>query len=158
MESTDMTPAVPVRTLDVVKIMAAIPHRFPFLLIDRLDIIEEEKRAIGRKCVTMNEQFFLGHFPGFPIMPGVLIIEALAQTACALMFSRPDFKNKLAFFMGMEEIKFRKPVTPGDVVELHVEMLRIGSRAGKAKGVAKVNGEVTTEGLFTFAIADRPAA
>jgi 3-hydroxyacyl-[acyl-carrier-protein] dehydratase len=137
--------------------MEAIPHRFPFLLVDRVDIMEEGKKAIGRKCVTINEPFFQGHFPGFPIMPGVLIVEALAQTACALMFSRDEMKGKLAFFMGLEEIKFRKPVVPGDVLELHIEMIRSGSRAGKAKGIAQVNGEVATEGVFSFAITDRTA-
>ncbi len=155
MDSPEQSQTKPVRTMNVQQIMDAIPHRFPFLLIDRLDVIEEGKIAIGRKCVTMNEQFFQGHFPGYPIMPGVLIIEALAQTACALMFSKADMKGKLAFFMGIDEVKFRKPVTPGDVVELHVEMLRMGSRAGKAKGIGKVAGEVATEGVFTFAIADR---
>jgi 3-hydroxyacyl-[acyl-carrier-protein] dehydratase len=140
MEETTTPAPVPVRTMNILQIMDAIPHRFPFLLIDHLDVIEEGKRAIARKCVTMNEQFFQGHFPGHPIMPGVLIVEAMAQAACALMFSRPEFKNKLAFFMGMEEIKFRKPVGPGDVLLLDVEMLRAGGRAGKAKGVATVNG------------------
>ena len=153
METTEQKS--PVRTMNINQIMDAIPHRFPFLLIDRVDVIEEGKTAVGRKCVTMNEHFFQGHFPGFPIMPGVLIIEAMAQTACAMMFSRPEMKNKLAFFMGMEAIKFRRPVTPGDVLELHVEMLRSGSRAGKAKGVGKVNGEVTTEAEFSFAITDK---
>ena len=145
----------PLRTMDINQIMAAIPHRFPFLLIDRVDIIEDDKKAIGRKCVTMNEQFFQGHFPGRPIMPGVLIIEAMAQTSCAVMLSKPEFKGKLAFFMGMEEIKFRKPVVPGDVLELHVELLRVGSRAGKVKGVGIVNGEIVSEATFSFAFAEK---
>lgn len=157
MDSQIPAAAKPLRTLDVNKIMELIPHRYPFLLIDRVDIIEEEKKAVGRKCVTMNEHFFQGHFPGHPIMPGVLIIEALAQTACALMFSKPEMKGKLAFFMGIEEVKFRRPVVPGDVLELHVEMLRVGSRAGKAKGAAVVNGDTATECVFSFAIADRTA-
>ena len=153
--TTSDSPRQPIRSMDLNAIMDAIPHRFPFLLIDRLDVIEEGKSAVGYKGVTFNEQFFQGHFPGHPIMPGVLIVEAMAQTACALMFSQDAFRGKLAFFMGMEEIKFRKPVVPGGLLELHVEMLRIGSRAGKAKGVAKFNGEVATEAVFSFAIADR---
>jgi beta-hydroxyacyl-ACP dehydratase FabZ len=155
MDQNETANVKPVRSMNIQQIMDAIPHRFPFLLVDRIDVIEEGKLAVGRKCVTMNEQFFQGHFPGYPIMPGVLIIEAMAQTACALMFSRPEMKNKLAFFMGIDEVKFRKPVTPGDVVEMHIEMLRTGSRAGRAKGIAKVGGETATEATFSFAIADK---
>lgn len=151
-----MTNQRPIRSLDINQIMKIIPHRFPFLLIDRIDIIEEGKKAVGYKGITYNEHHFQGHFPGFPIMPGVLIVEALAQTACAMMLSKDEFKNKLALFLGMEEIKFRKPVTPGSLLELHVELLRIGSRAGKAKGTAMINGEVATEAVFSFVLADKP--
>jgi 3-hydroxymyristoyl/3-hydroxydecanoyl-(acyl carrier protein) dehydratase len=104
----------------------------------------------------MNEPFFVGHFPGRPIMPGVLIIEALAQTACVLMLRRPDLKGKLAFFMGIEEAKFRKPVVPGDLLELRIEVLRAGGRVGKVRGEAFVGGEMTTEANFTFIITERP--
>lgn len=148
-------PRKPVRTMDINAIMAAIPHRFPFLLIDRVDVMEEGKLAVGRKCVSMNEHFFQGHFPGHPIMPGVLIIEALAQTACALFLSRPEYSNKLAFFMGITDVKFRRPVVPGDVLELNVDVLKAGGRAGKARGEAKVNGELATEAEFTFALVDK---
>src|SRR5579872_3803275 len=118
-------------TLDYDALKRTIPHRFPFLLIDRVTITDPEKSAVGLKCVSGNEPFFQGHFPEHAIMPGVLIVEALAQVACALFLSRPELKNKLAFFMGMEEIKFRKPVVPGDRLELKIELLKMRDRFGK---------------------------
>src|SRR5262249_44978730 len=116
-------PAAPVRTLDIDAIKKAIPHRYPFLLVDRVDVTEEDKHAVGTKCVTINEEFFVGHFPDFPIMPGVLILEALAQTACVMLLSKPGMEGKQPFFMGIDGAKFRLPVRPGMVLKLHVEIL-----------------------------------
>jgi len=147
--------AAPVRVMDVLAIQKAIPHRYPFLLIDKVEVIEEEKKAIGTKCVTVNEAFFQGHFPGHPIMPGVLIIEAMAQTACALIFSRSGFENKLAFFLGIDNAKFRSPALPGSVLKLHVEMLRLGGRAGKFKGEAYIDGILCTQAEMSFALVDK---
>ncbi len=139
------------------QIKKAIPHRFPFLLVDRVTITEPDKSAVGIKCVSGNEPFFPGHFPEQAIMPGVLIVEAMAQVACVLFLSKPENSNKLAFFMGMEEIKFRKPVTPGDRLELKIEILSLRSKFGKAKGEAYVDGHLTTEAQFSFAIVDKPS-
>jgi beta-hydroxyacyl-ACP dehydratase FabZ len=150
------TTAAP-KSLSITDIMAIIPHRPPFLLVDKAVIVEPEKKIVAYKGVTMNEPFFVGHFPGKPIMPGVLIVEALAQAACVLLLARPDLKNKLAFFMGIDGVKFRKPVGPGDMLELKVEILRAGGRVGKAKGEAFVSGELASECEFTFVVADKPA-
>ena len=141
--------------LDFETIKKTIPHRFPFLLIDRVTITEVEKSATGIKCVSGNEPFFQGHFPERAIMPGVLIVEAMAQVACTLFLSRPAYKDKLAFFMGIEEIKFRKPVVPGDRMELKVEIIKLRDRFGKAKGEAYVDGQLVTESTFSFALVDK---
>ena len=146
----------PVRTLGAADIEKTIPHRFPFLLVDKVDILEPKKRAIGTKGTTMNEHFFQGHFPGHPIMPGVLIVEALAQTACVLMLADGGLEGKIAYFMGIDEAKFRAPVFPGSVLKLRIEVLRLG-RAGKFRGEAFVDGKLAAEGEMTFALVDKQA-
>lgn len=147
--------AKPVRSLDVLAIRKAIPHRYPFLFVDKLDVLIEDKAAIGTKMVTVNEPHFEGHFPDQPVMPGVLIVESLAQAACAMLLSKGGFEGKLAMFMGIDEAKFRAPVLPGMVLKQHVEILRLG-RAGKFRGEAYVDGKLAAEAVMTFALVDRP--
>lgn len=138
------------------QIQQIIPHRYPILMIDRAKIIGDgTKKAIGYKCVSGNEPFFQGHFPGQPIMPGVLIVEAMAQTSCVMFLSRPALRNCLAYFMGIDKVKFRKTVIPGDVLELRVEVIRDSGRKGKVRGEAYVDGKLTTEAEFMFIIVDR---
>ncbi|MHB9154611.1 MAG: 3-hydroxyacyl-ACP dehydratase FabZ, partial [Endomicrobiales bacterium] len=141
--------------LDINAIQNTIPHRYPFLMIDRVIITEELKKATGFKCVSGNEGFFQGHFPGAPIMPGVLIVEAMAQTSCVLFLSRPDLKGKLAYFMSIDGVKFRKPVIPGDLLELRVEVIRAREKGGKIRGKAYVDDVLVTEAEFLFAIVDK---
>lgn len=143
------------RVLNIEEIQKTIPHRYPFLLVDRVEILEEAKRAVGIKNVSVNEEFFNGHFPGKPILPGVLIIEAIAQTACVLYLSRPELKDKLAYLTGVDKGKFRKPVIPGDQLRLEVEVLRDRSNFGKVKGTAYVEKELVAEAEISFAIVDR---
>jgi beta-hydroxyacyl-ACP dehydratase FabZ len=149
-----MSPTV----LDFDALKKVLPHRFPFLLVDKVTITEPEKTATGIKSVSGNESFFQGHFPDHAIMPGVLIVEAMAQVACVLLLSKPEMKEKLAFFMGMEEIKFRRPVVPGDRLEIKVEVLQMRSKFGKAKGEAYVEGQLATEATFSFAVVDKEGA
>lgn len=141
--------------LGAAQIQKIIPHRYPFLMIDKVVVTEAGKKATGYKAVSGNEPFFQGHFPGNPIMPGVLIIEALAQTSCILFLSRPDLLDKIAYFMSIEKAKFRKPVEPGDYLELKIEVLKAKERFGKVKGEAFVNGNIVTEAEFTFALVDK---
>src|SRR5579883_2777690 len=154
-EAVPQTPT-PVRSVDVNGILKAIPHRYPFMLVDRLDVLEEDKKAVGTKMVTFNEPFFQGHFPGQPVMPGVLIVEAMAQSALAMLLTKGGYEGKIAFFMGIDEAKFRTPVVPGNVLKMHVEVLRLG-RAGKFKGEAYVDGKLAAEAVMTFALVDKAA-
>ena len=125
-------------------------------MIDRVKLLGAgDKKAVGYKCVSGNEPFFQGHFPGQPIMPGVLIVEAMAQTSCVMFLSRPALRNCLAYFMGIDKVKFRKTVIPGDMLELKVEVIRDSGRKGKVRGEAFVEGKLVAEAEFMFIIVDR---
>ncbi|MTI85757.1 MAG: 3-hydroxyacyl-ACP dehydratase FabZ [Firmicutes bacterium] len=140
--------------LDINRIKEIIPHRYPFLLVDKIESVEPGKKAVGLKNVTVNEPFFQGHFPDYPVMPGVLIIEAMAQVGAVSVLSMPEFAGKIALFAGIEKAKFRRQVVPGDILRLEVEMLKLRGSIGKAKGVARVNEDVAAEAELTFAITE----
>src|SRR5512142_221417 len=143
-------------TLDVNQIQEILPHRRPFLLVDRIVEMEPRKRIVGLKNVTMNEDFFSGHFPGYPIMPGVLIIEAMAQTGAVLVLREiPDRASKLAVFAAIDEARFRRPVVPGDQLRIEMEVLALRPTICKMKGVATVDGKVAAEAHITCMIGDR---
>ncbi|GHT45226.1 bifunctional enzyme LpxC/FabZ [Endomicrobiia bacterium] len=144
------------RILNHEEILKYIPHRHPFLMIDKVKIDTEiPKKAVGYKCVSGNEDFFQGHFPGAPIMPGVLIIEAMAQTSCVMFLSRPKMQGYLAYFMSIDKAKFRRPVKPGDMLELHVEIVKDGGMRGKMEGKAYINGNLMAEAEFAFILVGR---
>lgn len=135
--------------LDIVEIQKILPHRYPFLLVDRVLEVEPGKSIVGIKNVTFNEPFFPGHFPGRPIMPGVLMVEAMAQVAGVLVYkSTEDTDNNLVYFMSIEKAKFRKPVVPGDQLRLEIQALQSRGRVWKFKGEAKVEGKVVCEAEF----------
>lgn len=136
--------------MDINEIMTFLPHRYPFLLVDRITEMEPGKRAVGIKNVTRNEEFFNGHFPSRPIMPGVLIVEHSAQVGGVLLHVSSGVKGKLALLTGIDDMKFRRVVVPGDQIVTEVTLLRVGSRAGKVRAVSRVDGEVAAEGQYTF--------
>jgi beta-hydroxyacyl-ACP dehydratase FabZ len=144
-------------SLDIQAIREILPHRYPMLLVDRIDELEEE-RVVGIKNVTVNEPFFAGHFPDFPVMPGVLIIEAMAQVAGVLVLSSiPDRHSKLVLLVSIEQAKFRKPVRPGDQLRIEMKVLRRKASVAKMNGTATVDGAVVAEAEVMCKLTDRPA-
>jgi 3-hydroxyacyl-[acyl-carrier-protein] dehydratase len=146
-------------TIDIGGLLKLLPHRYPLLLIDRVIEIVRAKRIVAIKNVTINEQFFVGHFPGYPIMPGVLIVEAMAQAGAALLFTEvTDRDDKLLVFTGIERARFRRPVTPGDQLRIEVDVLAFRGTAGRLQGKAYVDGKLACEAVVTCRLLQRPKA
>ncbi|SDY66745.1 3-hydroxyacyl-[acyl-carrier-protein] dehydratase [Proteiniborus ethanoligenes] len=141
--------------LNNIQIQSIIPHRYPFLLVDKIIELEEGKKAVGIKNVTINEPFFQGHFPNNPLMPGVLIVEAMAQVGAVAVMTLEENKDKLAVFTGIDKIRFRKQVRPGDTLKMEVELIAMRRGIGKAEAVAYVDGEVACKGTLMFGIIDK---
>ncbi|NMA69631.1 MAG: 3-hydroxyacyl-ACP dehydratase FabZ [Desulfitobacterium sp.] len=133
-------------------IQKIIPHRYPFLLVDRIIQLEEGKSAVGIKNVSSNEPFFLGHFPNYPVMPGVLIMEALAQVGAVVLLKMPEFTGRIPLFAGMDKVKFRRQVIPGDQLRLEVELIKLKGPMGVAQGKAYVGDQLAAEGTLKFAV------
>ena len=140
--------------LDAQQIQAIIPHRYPFLLVDRIIEIDYGVRAVGLKNVTINEPFFQGHFPDYPVMPGVLIVEALAQVGAVAILGMDEFKGRMAFFAGIDGVRFKRQVKPGDILRLEVVLGKMRRGVGMGNATATVDGELAVRGELMFAVAD----
>lgn len=141
--------------VNIEEIMEIIPHRYPFLFVDKVEIVEEGIKGIGFKNVTMNEYFFQGHFPGKPVMPGVIIIETMAQVGAVILLSKEELKGRIPFFAGINKFRFKKVVKPGDTLRMEVEITKVRGSIGIGQGTAYVGDEVAAEGEFMFAIEKR---
>ena len=144
-------------SVDIKRILQMIPHRYPMLMVDKVVDMQLDQSAVGIKNVTINEPFFQGHFPSDPVMPGVLVVEAMAQTACVLVVSTfgSDSEGKLVYFMSIDGVRFRRPVVPGDRLELHVQKVQSRANVWKFSGRAMVEGKVAAEATFAAMIRDR---
>lgn len=139
-------------TITIENIINTLPHRYPFLFVDRVEIIEPGKKGIGYKNVTISEPFFQGHFPNMPIMPGVLIAEAMAQVGAVILLSEEKYKGKTPYFAGINKLRFKRKVIPGDVLRMEVEIIKMRGSIGVGKGIAFVEDHIAAEGEFLFAI------
>ena len=153
-----MTGADQIAGIDAEGIQRILPHRYPFLLVDRVIELVPPHRAVGIKQVTVNEPFFQGHFPGYPVMPGVLIVEAMAQVGGVAVLSSEDYQDKLALFAGIDNVRFKRQVRPGDTLRLEVELRQIRRGIGMGSGTATVEGELACRGDIMFALVDKPDA